>query len=67
MSTQLSVSSAINSVIPPWLTKVGIYTTVLQPARIRSSIDFLEICLSQLMWAFYLEIIEYLHKAIFDA
>lgn len=39
---------------------------MLRPKRIRSYIDFFEVCLSRLMWASYLQIIEYLNKTIFD-
>lgn len=48
------------------LQRLAFTSTVLQPKRIRSYIDFSEVCLSQLMWASYLQIIEYLNEAIFD-
>lgn len=42
------------------------FTSLLQPKRIRSYIDFSEVCLSRLMRPSYLQIIEYLNKAPFD-
>lgn len=48
------------------LQRLAFTSTVPQPKRIRSYIDFSEVCLSRLTGASYLQIIEYLNKAVFD-